>query len=188
MTEEQVINTITKVVNKLASKFKFGYYDSDDIKQEGFIIALEGLEKYDETRPLENFLFVHIKNRLISFKRGNYIRKSYVCVYCNNEDTQCENCRKRKLKLSSKQYLIEPLDISNIDDEFEPNMWDKHDAHNIAEIKEYVGIINQNLAVEYRSDYLKMKAGVYISKSRRDEIENVINKILEEYGYENGQT
>lgn len=186
MTEAQVLSTINKVVSKLATKFRFGYYDTDDIKQEGYIIALEGLERYDESRPLENFLFVHVKNRLISFKRDNYIRKNYVCTFCQNENPDCEHCHKRLIKRNTKQFLIEPLDISNVNDEFEPNMWDQNDVHGALHIKECLNLIDKHLGVTYRADYLKMKAGVYISKSRRAEVEQAIRTILEEHGHEIG--
>ena len=60
MTEEQVIATINKVAARYAHKFKFGYYEAEDIKQEAFIIAMEALDRYDETRPLENFLALRV--------------------------------------------------------------------------------------------------------------------------------
>ena len=60
MTEDQVLQTIQKVVRRVAHKYKFAYYDYDDICQEGFLIAIEGLERYDGHRPLESFLSVTI--------------------------------------------------------------------------------------------------------------------------------
>ena len=74
MTEEEVIETIQKVVRRVSYNFKFAFYDVEDIEQEAFIIGMEALDRYDEKRPLENFLFVHIKNRLKNFNRDNYIR------------------------------------------------------------------------------------------------------------------
>ena len=58
MTEEQVINTV------------------DDIKQEAFIICIEALNRYEEGRPLENFLSVNLSNRLKTFMRDNYFTGS----------------------------------------------------------------------------------------------------------------
>ena len=186
MTEPQVLEVIEKIANKLATQFKFGFFDKDDIKQEIYIIALEGLDRYDDSRPLENFLFVHIKNRLITFKRDNYIRKSNVCTFCNNKDPECTHCHKKNLKRKTKQFLIEPLDISNINHDNESNMYDTNEVINSLSISEVMNIIDKNLAVSFRGDYLKMKAGVYISKQRRDEIEFEIRRILEENGHEIG--
>ena len=69
MTEQEVVDTINKVVSRYAHRFRFGYYDADDIKQEAFIIAMEALDRYDNDGPLESFLAVHVKNRLSNFKR-----------------------------------------------------------------------------------------------------------------------
>ena len=75
MTEEQVVSTISKISSRLASKYTFPNYEADDISQEAFIIGMEALDRYDGVRPLENFLSIHIKNRLNNFKRDNYYRQ-----------------------------------------------------------------------------------------------------------------
>ncbi len=184
MTEKEVLKVIEKIANKLAVQFKFGYYDKDDIKQEIYIIAMEGLSRYDDSRPLENFLFIHIRNRLIIFKRDNYIRKGNICKFCDNKDPECEHCYKRAIKRNTKQCLMEPLDISNINHDNEPNMWDANDIVNTLSINETLDTIDRNLSVNYRGDYLKMRAGIYISKARRVEIENEVKRILKENGHE----
>jgi len=38
---DEVLETIEKVVNNVASKYKFGYFDLDDIKQEGRVFAMK---------------------------------------------------------------------------------------------------------------------------------------------------
>ena len=55
MTEEEVLETIEKIANKLCYKFKFGYPGVEDMQQQATLFALEGLDSYDEKRPLENF-------------------------------------------------------------------------------------------------------------------------------------
>jgi DNA-directed RNA polymerase specialized sigma24 family protein len=73
MTEKEVLEIINKVASRYAHKFRFGYFEADDIRQEAVIIAMEALERYEEGRPLENFLAVHVKNRLNNFKRDKYL-------------------------------------------------------------------------------------------------------------------
>ena len=51
MTEAEVLATMTRVVDRIAHKYRFGYFDIEDIKQEAFIIAMEAMERYDEARP-----------------------------------------------------------------------------------------------------------------------------------------
>ena len=77
LTEDDIVGVITKIARRLAPKFTFASYDVEDIEQEAFLIGIAGLEKYDPTRPLENFMYTHISNRLKTFKRDNYYRLDY---------------------------------------------------------------------------------------------------------------
>ena len=82
MTEEEVLETIEKIANKLCYKFKFGYHGVEDMKQQATLFALEGLDSYDEKRPLENFLWTHVRNRLFNYKRDNFERPDKPCFSC----------------------------------------------------------------------------------------------------------
>jgi DNA-directed RNA polymerase specialized sigma24 family protein len=69
---EQILEIIERVVGPLGHKLKFASFDSEEIKQEGRAIAWKAIvETYEEGRPLENFLRVHVRNRLLNFKRNN---------------------------------------------------------------------------------------------------------------------
>jgi len=186
MTEKDVLNTIECLAKRFAHKFRFGFYDIDDIKQEIFIMGLDALDRYDGRVPLENFLAVHIKNRLKSLKRDKYLRDGYVCTYCNNQIADCQHCHKRMLKNNTKKHLIEPLDIDCISDEKEPNMWNHSDTTLEVMIQEYITLIDKHLNINYRLDYIKMKNGTYVSKQRREEIEAAINSIIAEHKNEEG--
>jgi len=175
MTEEQVLQTIQKVVYRTANKYKFGYYDYDDICQEGFIIAMEGLERYDGVRPLENFLAVHVSNRLKNFKRDNFCRQEAISASGSSW-----------LLNDTKRFLMEPLDISSIRDEKESGM--STDDNFIADIetKEIVSVIDKYLDVSMRSDYLRMLHEVYVPKHRREQIIETITNIIREHADEEG--
>ena len=41
------------------------------------MMGVEGLDRYDSNKPLENFMYAHINNRLKNFKRDNYYRFDY---------------------------------------------------------------------------------------------------------------
>ena len=64
MSESQLIQIINNIANRLAGKFKFGYHDLEDMKQQARLFAWEGLEHYDGVRPLENFLWTHVRMRV----------------------------------------------------------------------------------------------------------------------------
>ena len=72
MTEQQVIDQIKIVCDRISPRYTFYGYTVDDIKQEAFIICMEALNRYDEARPLENFLSVNLSNRLKNFVRDNH--------------------------------------------------------------------------------------------------------------------
>jgi len=161
MTEQQVLDQIQKVCDRIAPKYTFYGYTVDDIKQESFIICLEALKRYDQNRPLENFLSVNLSNRLKNFVRDNHFIKS-------------DNCDREK--------VMQPAQLeheNNIIDEYNKfsTSYDKLQTKDMAEK------INKFMPAHMRLDYLKMINDVYITKQRREEILNIINEILGEHGY-----
>ena len=68
ISEQELLDTIDIISTKLSYKFKFGYHELEDMKQQISIFALEGLQNYDYQRPLENFLWTHVRNRYIITK------------------------------------------------------------------------------------------------------------------------
>jgi len=85
VTEEEFLRVLDNISKRLGHKFKFGYHDFDDMKQQASIFALEGLEKYDNSRPLENFLWTHVRNRLFNYKRNNYQKYIYKSFTSKNK-------------------------------------------------------------------------------------------------------
>lgn len=156
MTEQQVVDQINIVVNRMSARYTFHGYDVEDIKQEAFIICMDALDRYDQKRPLENFLAVHLSNRLKNFVRDNFYVKG-------------EEEKKRVLKpssLSNEDLILteEPVYDNNID------------AKNMQKV------IDHKLPSEYRADYLKIINDVYVPKKRREEIIALIKELLDEEG------
>ena len=97
VTEKELLKIIDEIANQFCNKLKFTYYEAEDIKQECYIIAATCLDRYDGKRPLRNFLFIHIRNRLFNLKRDKFCRSILV-----------DNPRK----------LVQmPIDICSVDDE-----------------------------------------------------------------------
>lgn len=163
MTEEEVTKQIMVVVNRIAAKYTFYGYEVGDMKSEAFIICIEALERYDESRPLENFLSVNLSNRLKNFVRDNYFTK---------------------LEALTKGQVIRPAQLEyehticqELNDTEDEN-YTKLDYKNMAEI------ISKNIDPSLRMDYLKMINEVYISRNKRKEVMGAIYNILREYGYD----
>lgn len=166
MTREQVVEIIQKVCERSAPKYTFYGYDAKDMIQEANIICIEALERYDEKRPLENFLAANLSNRLKNFIRDNHF------VACSDENR-------------AKVYQPAQLDNDN-----SVQHWIDIRLHWLDQIdkNQIFNIIDKEVPASMRLDYLKMQNDVYIPKSRREEIVEKIQEILESYGYyEEGQ-
>ena len=184
-TEEDVVRIIKQVSSKLAYKFKFGYHEHSDMEQQAALFAWEALDKYDGRSPLENFLWVHIHNRLFNFKRDNYGRPTKPCLNCpfnaykNHQCTKyinllnCEPYEKWHNKNSSKHNLM------STQEHFDANSYHTEDAPQILEQQELVDRIEKELPRELRKDWVKLKNNLKIPKRRRTIILEHIKIILE---------
>ena len=162
MTEQQVIDQINIVVNRIAPRYTFYGYTADDIKQESFIICMEALNRYDQKRPLENFLSVNLSNRLKNFVRDHH--------FVGDDNPE-------------RQRVIQPAQL-----EYEDGIVDEERKYAISydsiEEQNMVQIIDQHLPANMRMDYLKIINDIYVTKQRKDEIIDTINMLLKDYGYE----
>jgi len=187
VSEEDFLNTLNIITKKLVYKFKFGYHDIDDMKQQAAIFALEGLKKYDYSRPLENFLWTHVRNRLFNYKRDHYQRPDKPCLTCplyrpNTGSSDCMqfndklNCYAYKSWYSrnnNKKNIMTPQYIENNDPEHMYNF-----VNNISN-QEIIDYLEDNLPTKYREIYLKLKYGTKISKNERIKLQNYIkNNII----------
>ena len=167
MTHQQVVDQIQVVVNRIAPKYTFYGYEADDLKQEAFIICMDALDRYEDGRPLENFLSVHLSNRLKNFVRDNHYTKD------EEEKARVE----MPGQLANEEYIIGD-DSRRLDvDDFYSTKLDWKDMTHIIDIK---------LPAQHRADYLKIVHDVYVPKKRKEEVLQVIYDILEEHGYAEG--
>jgi len=156
MTEQQVVDQINIVVNRISARYTFHGYEVEDIKQEAFIICMDALDRYDPSRPLENFLSVHLSNRLKNFVRDNF--------YTKGED--------------DKKKILKPSSLSH--EEFVP--FEEKSEDDSIDAKAMQQTIDLKLPSDYRADYLKMINDVYVPKKRREEVIELIKELLDEEG------
>lgn len=179
-TEQEVVDIIYKVVNTLANKFKFGYLSAEDIRQEGARFAIEALNgtAYDPARPLENFLYVHVRNRLINYKRDHYSRSEPPCQ--SDDDASRKRLDDWAKRNAAKQSLMRPLDVSLVNEDVcEADGMVVEDAA----LSEIHDLIDKDLPAELRSDYLRMLSGFSIPKVRKDRVREAIISIWKESNY-----
>lgn len=184
--ETELLKVIDIITKKLAYKFKFGYHDIEDMKQQISIFALEGLKNYDHKRPLENFLWTHVRNRLFNYKRDNYQRPDKPCYTCPLFDKQSSLCTKYNNKNDcdlyytwsqrnqSKKNLMHLTTIDEIKNYSQFFL----DSELSIENKEIINILEEKLTGEIRSIYLRLKGGSKIPKSDRDKLLSKVQEIL----------
>ena len=191
-TEDEVVDIIKKVSRSLAQKFVFGYHDRKDLEQQASLIAWQGfLENYDGVRPLENFLRVHVKNRLCNYKRKHYERLSTPCSGCPHYDensisgcleyVEVDECLKYSgwiRRNSTKKNLMAPIELANVQDERENTMKSLLFAEDIIVGQEVELLINKMLPISLRHDYLRLKNGMSVHKIKREEIREIITLII----------
>ena len=184
MTEKEVLETIEKIANKLCYKFKFGYHSGDDMKQQARLFAWEGMEKYDEKRPLENFLWTHVRNRLYNFKRNNYSRLEKPCDTCEfyiskkctafDDQMECSLYKGWSDRNSAKKSLMHSISV-DFDQKEEDNS-----VLSTIQSKELVQLVDSELHVSFREDWIRFINNLKLSKTKKDRLVEEIKNVLEE--------
>ena len=162
-TKDEVLETIITVTNRVCPKYKMNGFDADDMKQEGFIICVKVLPKYDQSiGPLENFLSRHLRNRMINLLRDNN-------ATAPTKDTD-------KGKIAHPAQLDNEFSIRDGANHLPP-------LDERIRTKEIAKIVSANIPPDMRLDYLKMINDEQVPASRRKQIEECIKHLLESRGY-----
>ena len=158
MKEDEVVDLIIIICNRIAPKYTFYGYTVDDMKQEAFIICMQALEKYDPEYPLENFLSFILPGRLINVIRNNHFIK----------DSKEE-----------KKKVAMPGQLSNEESThyYESSMLED------MEVYELFKIVDDKISYEHRDSYLKILNGVSVDKKSKEEVMQAIQDIAKEAGY-----
>lgn len=190
VSEQEFLEVLENISKRLVYKFKFGYHDIDDMKQQAAIFALEGLEKYDHSRPLENFLWTHVRNRLFNYKRNNYQRPDKPCLTCPLYDAKCKVSNSQCSKYENKNdcELYESWTKRNISKKniMKPSYIDYDIANSfnfdsIAENSEIIKFLDSNIQAEFRETYLRLKHGEKITKQKLSKLQAHIEILMKDF-------
>ena len=190
ISEAELVETIDKVVSLLASKFKYGYHDLEDMKQMGRLFALEALPRYDKSQKLSGFLYVHVRNQYINNQRDNYYRSKTPCYTCPFNDPKlvksssgcsvfinkfdCDKYVKWDKKNHTKKGLMNLKTIDHIPEDHLGEALTDHEK------KEILDIIDQKLSPDDRRLFLMLKDKVAIPTTQRRKLIETIKEILGE--------
>jgi DNA-directed RNA polymerase specialized sigma24 family protein len=197
VTEDQFLAVLDNISKRLGHKFKFGYHSFEDMKQQAAIFALEGLEKYDNSRPLENFLWTHVRNRLFNYKRDNYQRPDKPCLSCPLYDAHCkvstnqcsEYTDKNECELfsawetrnNSKKNIMKPVGMEEV---HETSSKKQAEIPDMVFNQQIIELLDKHIPSSCRETYLRLKYGEKIYKADMLKLHAVIQEILREHNYE----
>ena len=202
VSEEEFLEVLENISKRLGHKFKFGYHSYEDMKQQAAIFALEGLEKYDKSRPLENFLWTHVRNRLFNYKRDNYQRPDKPCLTCpfydpslkqsTNECTEYSdknNCAPFVSwynRNNSKKNIMTPTTMDEVNEFSANTKFSKKDSVvDFSLTKEIIEVLDEKIQKQYRKIYLRYKYGEKISSSDFKKLIKNIKQILKNHEQKN---
>lgn len=178
-TEAEVTAALLEAAEAVGGLYTFGYHELEDAKQEAMCAAIENsLPKFDATRgTLVAFLATAMRHSLSNYKRKHYWRNEPPCRGCadgrtHDDGRHCEPHLAWIRLNTAKANLVHPLDIENLEDE--PTRPDTATAAAVNE--ETASLIDTFLPADLRSDYLRLKAGLKLSKERR---QAVLDAVLE---------
>lgn len=180
-SEAEILSQVKKVATTVSNQISFGYFDKEDIEQEGLIIGISALSLYDFERPLENFLYTSIKNRILNLQRKLLTRTDPPCLLCHQvinghsghaDGKTCESYRKWYKLNFTKRSLMEPMELE------ERPVVGQDTVGDSAELKDILVRIDTVLPIELRSTYLRMRAGENVSADLKEKVESFVREFL----------
>ena len=198
-TETEVLEVFERIATRIAKKFKFGYHEVEDMKQQIFLEILKPdkngitiLEKFDPEKgnSLDSFLWIHARNRLHNFKRDNYSRLDKPCFNCplkaykNKECTKyskitdCEYYYRWFRRNEKKKTLIGSNNISNS----EVHQEEKYSPDESLFAGEIYKLIDKHIPISQRPEWIKFTNKIKIPKVKREKLMESIIQILKENG------
>ena len=197
ISEQTVLDIIERIVGRVSYKFTFGSYEYEDIKQEAKILALQGLHSYRlESGELENFLWVHVKNRLCNFKRKHFVRLDKPCLACPfkayikkgdlcklyDDKMDCELYARWANRNETKKNIISPVSMNVVVDADESRMYKSDSPVDNLYTKEIVELLDSKIGPDLRPIWLQLKGGLKINNEEMGLLKERVKNILEENG------
>lgn len=192
MTEEEVLDIVNKTVRYLAPSFKFGYFDVEDMKQEGFIFCLDALESFNFRKSTQDnvpdalftFLKTHVRWRFLNMRRKQLSRiepPACSCDLCKSDAHNRLDCKKYASWIKrnmAKRSLMEPFDV---DETYGKESYGALNVEDTIVSSELLQILDEHIPSSLRVDYRKFVDGDTLSKNKKERLIQEIKNILHEY-------
>tara|TARA_R110000824_G_scaffold237755_2_gene426565 strand:- start:8964 stop:9470 length:507 start_codon:yes stop_codon:yes gene_type:complete len=160
------------------------------MRQQARLFAWEGLDNYDGIRPLENFLWTHVRNRLYNFKRNNFGRPDKPCDVCpffdisftNSKGYGCkaydnhEECDLYTGWLSRNTAKKNIMNTAQLDQEIKG----KDHIEDAIDKKHIFNLLDREIPVQHREDWIRLINDLKLPKVRKQTMIELILNILKE--------
>lgn len=200
LTSDAFIVCVDSIMDILVSTWKFGYFEEDDIRQEGHIVAIKAIRsgRYDKTKNLRSFLYTCLYNGLFNLKRNVTGRFASPCERCPLYDKQYKashnqclgftnkaDCKKfsawvDRNAIRSSIINATPFSVCEVDHEDITPVDVVLDELTKNEITE---LINQKLSPHLRGIFLRMMAGITVKVDERRKVQDAIYDIIKDSGH-----
>jgi hypothetical protein len=199
LNESDVLSIMDKVVSHLSPSFKFGYFDIEDMRQEGTIFCLEAIDNFnfdkstqdDVGNALYTFLKTHVRWRFLNMRRKQLQRLEPPvcdCELCKNDSPNRTDCKKYSnwvKRNTAKKSLMEPFDVDEI---HARDTSDKPDIDEQILSSSIMSILDEHMPYSIRSDYRRFIEGDSITKKKKEKVVAKIKEILREHNNEDWAT
>jgi DNA-directed RNA polymerase specialized sigma24 family protein len=192
--EKELEQAINNVAIQISQKYTIPGYDFQDIKQE---IALEYIakrDKFDSSKgDLQTFIFTISKNKIFNLHRYLVKRLDKPCYNCplkcyNKKDDsctkytsdimECDIYARWQKRNESKKNIASPVDIGAINDQDEKNTRIKDKSIENLEKAEIKEMIDENLPIDMRKDYVIFMNGGNLTSAREKALLKKIKDIF----------
>jgi hypothetical protein len=196
VTEESFMLAVNHIAGVLSKK-AFGPHDEEDVAQLVAVWSLEAVHRYDPAKgSLDSLLYSHCSNQLSNLRRNETgCRTDYPCRVCyehaigagdgHEDGSTCPAFEVWWQRRLTKGRLASPMSIDKVSVEGETRTVDTT-VESAAEMKELLDLIDAQLPIEFRADYLRLRAGLWatIPIPRRRAVRQKVAEILRAAGVE----
>jgi DNA-directed RNA polymerase specialized sigma24 family protein len=194
LTERDVLEAIEKAVVLIVRRFAkrlSGRLDKEDLAQQVRLWALEGIasERFNPSRGrLDAFLFCHCKNRASNYHRDHVHRHDPPCGPCSNDQPcgpygqVCDKFKAWRDRNTAKWAINKGIPIECTNPDREPNLHLTGQAESSLSANELSELIDAELSLDLRADYLRMRDGLKVPKYKRVVVQRAVTEILERHG------
>ncbi len=196
ISDEKLVEYITRVSKLFARDFTFGIYDEDDILQECILIGFKVIKKFKHNKSsgvtleekLERFLYVSILNRLKNFRRDKFCRNDAPCAKCYKGKFCCNNSPcpafQRWKKVNDTKMSVQSPFSLNETNTYSLQMedilicGDSQRYLDGVDSNDMIKLLESKLNVKLLEDFQSMRSGEKISNSRKQRLLDAIRIIV----------